>query len=342
MEATLTDTQKRAWQMPTVYTILFSIIALIALLTWIMPAGKYDYLTADSGVLIPAAEVADYSGGERLLPVPGSFTELESNPQGVFDVLMAPIKGFYKASDIALFVLIIGGFLAVTMKTGAIDAGVAAVIRKFEGREQWLIPILMTIFAFGGSSYGMAEETVAFWALLLPIMAAAGYDRMVTAGIILLGSGVGVLASTLNPFATGVASRFAGIPIGDGIVLRLVFFVVLLTIASVYVMRYAAKIKANKAASVLADVEFNDNFSQDVQVVEFTTRRKLTLLVFLAVFGIMVYGVMPLEDIGITAVPTLWWWFDELSTLFLTASILIAAINWESENEFIKTFISGA
>ncbi len=342
MDATITSERRRSWTMPTVYTILFAIIALIAALTWIMPAGKYDYKTADSGEIIAAADVGNYDGGERLLPIPGSYTQLESNPQGVVDVLMAPIKGFYKAADVALFVLIIGGFLSVTIKTGAMDAGVGAVINRFKGREQWLIPILMALFALGGSSYGMAEETVAFWALLLPVMAAAGYDRMVTAGIILLGSGVGVLASTVNPFATGIASRFADLPIGDGIGLRMVIFVVLLALASFYVMRYAAKIKADSSKSILADQEYDDNFSREIEVVELTTRRKLTLLVFLATFAIMVYGVMPLEDIGVTAVPTLWWWFDELSTLFLTASILIALINWQPEHEFVSTFLEGA
>lgn len=130
---------KRSFKMPTVYTILFSIIALVALLTWVMPAGKYDYLVNGTDVVIPAAEVLDYDGGERLLPIPGTYQELESSPQGVIDVLMAPIKGFHKAVDVALFVLVIGGFLAVTMRTGAMDSGVAAIVRKFRGREQMMI-----------------------------------------------------------------------------------------------------------------------------------------------------------------------------------------------------------
>ncbi|GKR03892.1 hypothetical protein KAM472_37010 [Aeromonas caviae] len=93
-------------------------------------------------------------------------------------------------------------------------------MRTFAGRERLLIPVLIALFALGGSTFGMAEETVAFWALIVPVMMAAGFDRIVAAGIILLGSGVGVLASTVNPFATGIASGFAGIPIGEGIGLR--------------------------------------------------------------------------------------------------------------------------
>ncbi|WP_461537432.1 YfcC family protein [Spongorhabdus nitratireducens] len=334
--------KKKAFQMPTVYTILFAIIAIIAVLTHILPTGRYDYTTADSNQLVTAAEVADYSGGEKLLPVPGSFTELEGNPQGAWDILLAPIKGFHNAADIALFVLVIGGFLGVIMKTGALDAGVASVVKRFKGREQVMIPILMILFGLGGSSYGMAEETVAFWALILPVISAAGYDRMVTAGIILLGSGVGVLSSTVNPFATGIASGFAGIQIGDGIVLRVIMFVILEAAAIAYVMRYAAKVKADKSQSVLADLEFNDEFSREVTIEEFDGRKKLTMAVFFGAFAFMIYSVMPLEDLGITAVPTLWWWFDELSTLFLTAAIIVALINRMPEGEFIKNFLEGA
>ncbi|MDN3718024.1 YfcC family protein [Vibrio breoganii] len=330
------------FKLPTVYTILFIIIALVAAMTWVIPAGKYDYKTAETHQLVKAADVADYAGGERLLPIPGSYTELESSPQGVGDVLLAPIKGFHESADVALFVIIIGGFLAVTMRTGAMDAGVAAVVDRFKGHEQFLIPILMTLFALGGTSFGMAEETVAFWALILPVMSAAGYDRMVTAGVILLGSGVGVLASTVNPFATGIASRFAGLPIGEGVVLRLAIWATLLLIAIIFVMRYAAKTKADKSLSVLDGVEFDDEFSKEPQTLEFTPIRKLTMTVFFGTFLVMIYGVIPWSDMGITFVPTLGWWFDELSTLFFTASIVIALINRVPEAKYIETFIEGA
>ncbi|MCG8474861.1 MAG: YfcC family protein [Cytophagales bacterium] len=337
-----TAPKKKAFKMPTVYTILFAIIAIIALLTWILPAGRYDYVTAETGQTISAVESLDYAGGEALLPIPGTFTELESSPQGVVDILMAPIQGFHNAVDVALFVLVIGGFLGVMMNTGALDAGVASVVKQFRGSEQVMIPILMVLFGIGGSTYGMAEETVAFWALILPVMSAAGYDRMVTAGVILLGSGVGVLASTVNPFATGIASGFAGIPIGDGIGLRALMFVILEGAAIFFVMRYAAKVKADHSHSVLADITFDDEFSRESKVEEFTGRRKLTMAVFFGAFLVMIYGVMPLEDMGIVAVPTLGWWFAALSTLFLTTAIIVALINRMPEGDFIKSFLNGA
>ena len=295
-------------QLPTVYTLLFIIIALMAALTWVLPAGKYNYLTAKTQQPVAAAAVADYSGDERLLPVPGSYTELPSQPQGVFEVLKAPIQGFHKAADVALFVLIIGGFLAVTMQSGALDAGVGAIVRTFAGRERLLIPVLIALFALGGSTFGMAEETVAFWALIVPVMMAAGFDRMVAAGIILLGSGVGVLASTVNPFATGIASGFAGIPIGEGIGLRVIQWLLLVIFASWFVMRYAKQVQQDKSRSVLADIVYDDEFSQMKSGnLAFTGKQKLTMLVFFGTFLLMIYAVVPWSDLGIDLLPTLGW-----------------------------------
>ncbi|GAL18096.1 arginine/ornithine antiporter ArcD [Vibrio maritimus] len=171
-------TQSKGWtlKMPTVYTLLFIITALVALMTWFIPSGKYDYRTANSGEVISAENVSSYSGGERLLPIPGTYQELESNPQGIFDVFAAPLSGFGDASSIILFVLMIGGFLNVTIQTGAMDASVSALSKCFTGKEQWLIPILIFILAVGGSTYGMSEETVSLWVILLPLFIAAGYD----------------------------------------------------------------------------------------------------------------------------------------------------------------------
>ncbi len=252
MKTTTTAAEiKHSFRMPTVYTILFAIIVLVASLTWIVPAGKYDSIIDGSDQVLPAEQVLNYAGSERLLPVPGTYRQLPARPQGVSAVMMAPIRGFAKAIDIALFVLIIGGFLAVTMSTGAISSTMTAIVRRFRGREYMMIPVLIAVFALCGSTWGMCEETVAFWAVILPVLVAAGYDRMVAAGVILLGSGVGVLASTTNPFCVGIASGFAGLSIGDGIVLRVIHLLLLIVLTSWFVMRYASKVKAHRTASSL-------------------------------------------------------------------------------------------
>ena len=140
----------------------------------------------------------------------------------IWAVLKAAFSGFYDAVDVCVFILMVGGFLGVVMKTGAVDAGVGSVIRRLGGREKWLIPILMLLFGLGGTTYGMWEETMAFYPLLIPVFLAAGYDAVVGISVILLGAGAGVISSTVNPFATGIAAGFAGVSLGDGILLRII------------------------------------------------------------------------------------------------------------------------
>jgi uncharacterized ion transporter superfamily protein YfcC len=191
--------------------------------------------------------------------VPGTYQVVEPIPQGFMDVMLAPIAGFYdpesyvaNAIDVALFVLFLGGFLGVINATGAIDTGIRSVMQHLEGREIWMIPILMTLFALGGTTYGMAEETLAFYGILIPIVIAAGYDAVTGVAVILIGAGVGVLGSTINPFATVIASNAASIPFTDGMLLRLVLLVGGLVICAAYVMRYAKRVKADPSRSVVA------------------------------------------------------------------------------------------
>ena len=204
-------------------------------------------------------------------PIPGSYHSVPANPQRiVVDSLMAPINGLYGiegedgsisvwntgelfgAIDVALFILVIGGFLGVTMKTGAIQAGIARHRRRgCAGRERLMIPILMIVFALGGTTFGMAEESLAFYALIITVMIAAGYDALVAASVLLLGCGIGVLGSTINPFATGIASGFAGVSIEEGIVGRLVILVVGTAIGIVFVLRYADRVKADPSRSLV-------------------------------------------------------------------------------------------
>src|SRR6056297_1907811 len=230
---------------PTAYTILFALIVLVAVLTWIIPAGQYD------------REMNEEVGRE--VAVPGTYQTVESNPQGPVDVLLAPIAGFYdpdsyaaNAIDVALFVLLLGGFLGVVNATGSIDTGMRSAMRSMQGREIWMIPILMGLFAIGGTTYGMAEETLAFYAILLPVVLRAGYDAVTGVAIILIGAGIGVLGSTINPFATIIASDAASIPFTNGIILRFVILVGGLAICVAYVMRYAYRVKAERSASVVA------------------------------------------------------------------------------------------
>ena len=309
----------RKFRMPTAYTILLALILAVAIATWFIPAGSYDYVDG--------------------VPVSGTYHAVDPTPATVGDVLKASFEGFYDAVDVCLFILMVGGFLGVVMKTGAIDAGVSGVIRGLGGREKWLIPILMVFFGLGGTTYGMWEETMAFYPLLIPVFLAAGYDAVVGISVILLGAGAGVIASTVNPFATGIASGFAGVSLGEGLLLRAVMWVVFEGAAIWYVSAYAARVKRDPSASVVG-VGAGKLHVNAAEPLPLTTRRKWVLAVFAAVFVVMVYGVVPFDEMGLP-LPVLGWWFPELSALFLVGAIVIGLIDRMGEEELAECFVAG-
>jgi uncharacterized ion transporter superfamily protein YfcC len=316
------------FRFPSAYTILFLLTIMMAAMTWIIPAGKYDRTMNDA----LGKEVA----------VPGTYQVVEANPQNWLDVLFAPIKGFYdpveytaNAIDVSLFVLVIGGFLGVVNATGSINAGIRRALVLMRGHEKWMIPILMGLFALGGTTYGMAEETLAFYVLIIPIMIAAGYDALTGVAIIMLGAGIGVLGSTINPFATTIASNAAGIAFTQGMGLRIGILAIGWLITVAFVMRYAAKVKADPSKSLVADLsEANrahfSTASPDMNQ-DYTLRDKLIVLLFAATFGIMIWGV---SSQG--------WWMAEMSVLFFGAALVIGLVGWLGEKRFTDSFVSGA
>ncbi|MGR3198977.1 MAG: YfcC family protein [Paracoccus sp. (in: a-proteobacteria)] len=319
-----------AARFPTAYSILFLLIVLVAALTWIIPAGQYDRAMNE--------EVG------REIAVPGTYKTVEANPQGFVDVMLAPVAGFYdpdsyaaNAIDVALFVLLLGGFLGVVNATNAIDTGIQAAMVRLKGREIWMIPILMSLFALGGTTYGMAEETLAFYALLIPVVIAAGYDSVTGVAIILIGAGIGTLGSTINPFATVIASNAAGIPFTEGIALRLVILLGGLAICIAYVMRYASRVKADPARSVVAAQRESDRrfFLKETDA-EFsepklTGTQKLVLLLFFATFAVMIWGV---SSQG--------WWMARMGALFFGMAIVVGVVARLGEKKLTSAFVDGA
>jgi uncharacterized ion transporter superfamily protein YfcC len=254
----------------------------------------------------------------------------------------------FGAIDVALFILVIGGFLGVTMQTGAIQAGIARVVERLKGRERLLIPILMIVFALGGTSYGMAEESLAFYVLVITVMIAAGYDSLTGAALIMLGCGIGTLGSTINPFATGIASGFAGTGIDDGLVGRIVILVIGTAIGIWFVMRYAARVKADPGKSLIAadraeiDAHFRADSADPDTPMAMTGRQQLVLLLFFAAFVVMIVGVVPWTDLGITVIRTRWWWFPEMTASFLAFAILIGLAARMPEGRFVDSFVDGS
>jgi uncharacterized ion transporter superfamily protein YfcC len=261
-------------------------------------------------------------------------------------------EGFlYGSAAIFLFVLAVGAFITVTMKTEAIQTGIGRLALRFRHSGSVLIAILMAVFALGGTSYGMAEETLGFFALLVPLALALRYDRMVGAGIIFLGAGTGVLASTVNPFATGVASDAAGITIGDGIGLRIVMFFVLVAMAIAYVIWYARRLHAHPEKSVVGvspqDAADAEHLVTDVP--QLTGRQKLILTLFGATFLLMIYGFIPWNDLWQEGfgkdfpLPTFYdFYFPEAAALFLVMAVVIGLIGRFGEEGTVNAIVAGA
>lgn len=320
MESTL---NKKKFTLPTAYTVLLIITALIALATQFIPG-------------VQAAKLSD--------------------------LVMAPINGLNEAIDIAIFVLLIGGFLGVTTYTGALDAGIGSVVEKLQGRELVLIPVLMFIFSLGGTSFGMAEETIAFAALVTTTMIVAGFDPLVSVATLILGSGCGVLGSTVNPFLVSTsigALNGVGIEVNQVIVIGtgIALWLSSLLISIYFVMKYAKKVQKDKSATLLSEKEMNDakeafiGNKDSEEVVEFTTKRRIVLGLFALTFAVMVAAIIPWEEFGVTIFAKTdfltgsalgSWWFSELAMWFVIMSVIIGLVYQMKEQEIVSAFMNGA
>ncbi|MEE1531687.1 MAG: YfcC family protein [Collinsella sp.] len=343
----MTETAKKKRGMPSSFTILLALLAIVAVITVIV--------SGTSGGAVTAARLSDFC--------------------------TAPILGFADALPVCLFVMILGGFLGMMTETGALDNGIAVLVQKLKGNEIMLVPVLMLIFSLGGTTYGMCEETVPFYALLAATMMAAGFDPMVGAATVLLGAGCGCLGSTVNPFAVGAAVDAltgVGIEVNQSIIIGLgaVLWIVTTAMSIVFVMNYAKKVKADKGSTILSMQELKDAeeahgkaASEVHKEVKLTGRQKGVLIAFAFTFVVMIVGFIPLADLNegvanffdagavydadgnavvqgwsalITGLPIGQWYFDEASTWFFLMAVLIGIIGGLSEKQIVNTFITGA
>jgi uncharacterized ion transporter superfamily protein YfcC len=257
----------------------------------------------------------------------------------------------YGSAAIFFFVLAVGAFITVTMKTQAIQTGIGRLALRFRSSGSVLIAILMTIFAIGGTTYGMWEETLGFFVLLVPLTLALHYDRMVAAAIVFLGAGSGVIGSTVNPFSTGVASDAAGVSIGAGMGLRIALWVVVVSMGIGYVLLYARRVRSTPAKSVVgvspADAADAESLVSDVP--KLTGRQKVVLTLFGGTFGLMIYGFIPWNDLWNEGfgkdfpLPTFAdFYFPEAAGLFLVMAVVIGLIARLGEEGTVTTIVAGA
>ncbi|MBU1652815.1 YfcC family protein, partial [bacterium] len=268
---------------PNTYLIIFSLIVLVAIFTWFLPGGKYQR--------------AEMDGREVL--VPGSFEYVESNPQGIGAILMAPIRGFMDAALIIGFVLITGGTFGVLTRTKAVDAAIKA-IAKAHSRSKvvrlLLIPILMVIFSLMGAIFGFSEEVIPFILIFVPLALILGYDTITGIAIPFVGAGAGFAGAFFNPFTVGIAQGIAELPLFSGLEYRMVCWVIITAVCTAFVMVYAAKIKKNpqKSATYDKDQVKRQNLEiTDIENFAGMSRRQVTVLVIfaLSILGLIV-GVL--------------------------------------------------
>jgi uncharacterized ion transporter superfamily protein YfcC len=309
----------------------------------------------------PGATITAGEAGQPCVDTSFSFRFKQlwdAPPNGLYGV--ESTKGFvgpweegflYGSAAIFLFVLAVGAFITVTMKSEAIQTGIGRLALRFRSSGPVLIAILMAVFALGGTSYGMWEETLGFFVLLVPLSLALGYDRMVAAAIIFLGAGSGVIASTVNPFSTGVASDAAGITIGDGIGLRIAMWFVLVSLAIGFVILYARRVRTHPEKSVVgvspSDAADAEQLLSDVPIL--TGRQKLILVLFAGTFLLMIYGFIPWNDLWQEGfgknfpLPTFGdFYFPEAATLFLVMAVVIGLIARLGEEGTVTTIVAGA
>jgi uncharacterized ion transporter superfamily protein YfcC len=348
-------------------------LAIVTVLVWL------------AALFIPPGEfLTDVDG----TPIPGTYTRIESPltpAQRVQQLILAPVNGVYGLRSpvseivdteivgrlfgqigIIVFIMAIGAFISVSFATHALEVAVASLANRLRDKGWALIAAVMVLFSALGSTMGFSVETLGFYALFLPLMKALGYDRLVTASMIILGALIGVMASTVNPFSIGVAANEAGVSIGDGIVLRVLLWVVLTSMAIGWVLRYAARVRSDPKASLVGwddgeDAEkADDGAAASAAGARLSGAQKWVLVITAAAFGLMIFSVIPWSAVlggraapadyygshEVAGVEPFWfelnWWFPELSMLFILGSVLVGFVARMGEKETVRLISAGA
>lgn len=359
-------TKKKKRQFPTAYTVIVAVLVAVQILTFFIPTGNYATLSYNADnqkfeVVDPAGKTHEEAGTQKTLDkykvkininkfkdgtiykpvaIPNSYKRVKYKKPTIVGALkqflQAQVQGVAESIDIITFILILGGIIGVIHANGAIDSGMRALSKKIKGRQVLLIIFVMGLIAIGGTTFGMAEETLAFYPILIPIFLMVGYDMVTVVATIFLGTSIGSLASTINPFSTVIASNTAGVNFAHALPLRIGMFIVSVGIAMIYTIRYAEKVRKNPQTSLISNriaadkAEYVDEKAMS-EGGPFTVRQKLTLIIFALGFIIMIWGV---QQLG--------WYFTEIAMVFLGVSYILGFVSGLPEAKYVSSFISGA
>lgn len=320
----------KQFKVPHVYAIIFALMVIFAVLTWIVPSGSYQRQEVN-GREVTVAGTYEQSEKTYIDEETGDEVDLR---QGVFDVLQAPTRGIQEAIEVVAFILIVGGSFQVITKTGAITSGMGRVVRRFKNKDILIIPIAMVLFALGGTSFGMAEETLPFFAIFMPIMMAMGFDSMTAFMVVFVGARTGYIASTINPFNVLIAQGILGIQGNPQLWLRMIAWVVLTSVAITWVVLYARRVKKNPESSITFedDIAKKVEFAADESALdaEFTGRQKGVHAVFIAGMCLIIWGLV-----------TQGWYMNEISAVFLAMGLLAGVIAGFSQDVIAQEFVAG-
>lgn len=310
---------KEGFKVPHTLVIISIIILLVGVATYLVPGGAYEKIVNEAG---------------KTVVVDGSFEYIESNPQGIFDILQAPIRGIIGGAEIIAFLFIVGGAINVITRTKAIDFGIVRIVNLFRGKEILIIPTIFFMFSLGGGVFGMTEEAIPFIAMMIPITLALGYDSIVAVSITYLAANTGFAAAMLNPFNIGIAQSIAELPMYSGIEYRTIIWLVSTIVVTLFIMLYAKKIKKNPKLSPVYEID--EKKRQNLASVEstednFLLSHKIILLLLVACIAIIVWGVLAKD-----------FWIPEIAAVFLATGILAGIVGKLNIDEIADAFILGA
>lgn len=322
------EQKKKRFHMPHAYTLIFLLIVLVAVLTWIIPSGEFQRTMVET------------STGEREVVVAGTYHGVSKIAedgtnlrQGIQAVLTAPALGIQNAIEVLAFVFIIGGVFQIMAKTNALNMGIRSIIDKLGDKEFLMIPILMILFGLGGTTYGMSDELVPFYLLVMPVVFAMGYDSMTTFMIVCMSATVGYAASTINPFCVHVAQGIAGIQGNPQLVFRMIQWVIMMAIIIAFTTIRAMKVKKNPQSSITYKddiIKRQEMITQEAGNTKLTVRQKLVLVVFVAGMALIITGLVKFG-----------WYMNELSMVFLGMGLLMGIIGGLGETEIAEEFVAG-
>lgn len=321
--------KKRKLHFPHVMSLVFILIIVVAIATWIIPSGSF------------ARQEVETSIGTRVVAVAGSYEEVPKVSedgdlrQGIGAILMAPVRGMQEAAQVVCFVLIVGGAFGILDASGAIIAGLTALIRKLGKRDYLLIPIVLILFSIAGSTNGMGEEAIPFFAIFVPLCLRMGYDSFTAFFIVFLGCRVGCIAGTINPFSVIVAQGIAGIEGNPQLWFRLIIWVIYTALMIIWLMRYAARVKKDPTRSLCYESDQKKRAAlaettSTGEAAEFTTPQKLICAVYIVGLVVMIYGLMA------------WgWYMDELCAVFFFMGLFAGVVCRMGEKKMAECFLAG-